>query len=819
MFRSFIKVAIRNLRRNKAFNLVNISGLAIGLASSIFIILYIINEVNYDRFHAQGKQMYRLYLDGKFAGEELRGAWNSPVFGPTFYEDVPEIVKYCRLDAGHNDLLWSSPDEKHLEDHILYADSTFFDVFSFTLLEGDPATCLKEPNSILLTEESAARYFKGEQAMGKAIYLNEDDNIYTVTGIVQNAPKNSHLFFDFIISYCTRESSRNSNFFNNNMFTYYVLDEHADAQVTEDKINASLLEHIRPMLQQFMGITVEEFEASGNKYGLKLQHLYDIHLNPEISLPRDNIYRPIGNKMYLYIFGVIAFFILVVASINFMNLSTARSISRAKEVSLRKVVGSGRKELIRQFLAESVFLSVISMLVALLLVVLLLPQFNGVTGLSLRIGDVFRWYMFPAILLLTLLLGMLSGIYPAFVLASFKPIQALKGKATTSNGTGRLRSALVILQFTISVVIVAGTLVIFWQFRYMMNKDVGFSQENMIIMDRVWPLGNDKLETFKAELLKHSSIEAVSNSTAFLGSPNNNNGYKIKEKEDTETFLFNTFWTDYDFLETYQLELATPDSRFMSKEFGSDSTACLINEAAVRKFMIEDPLNTHIQWPQDENGDFLDLRVIGVMKDIHYSSVKTEIAPMIVYLKRNDWNWVGYLNVRTKPGEEHHRLALEHMEQTWKDFTGDAPFQYIFLDAFYDDFYAEEKRTGIITLIFSILSIFIASLGLFGMTLYNTQKRTREIGIRKVMGATEANILGMVARGVMLSLLLSILIAWPLAWYMTRDWLNGFPYNIGFQPVLFVVAALLAVIIAVVTVSLTALKSARMDPATAVHYE
>ena len=597
------------------------------------------------------------------------------------------------------------------------------------------------------------------------------------------------------------------------------MDERADPSETEDKINESLLNHIRPMLLQFMGITVEEFEASGDRYGLKLQHLYDIHLDPTIALPTDNIFRPIGNKTYLYIFGVIAFFILVVASINFMNLSTARSISRAKEVSLRKVVGSSRKELIRQFLMESIFLSFISMIFALILVVLLLPQFNSITGLTLEFADIFKWYMFPTILLLTLLLGALSGTYPAFVLASFKPIQALKGKATTSNGTGRLRSALVILQFTISVVIVVGTLVIFWQFRYMMNKDIGFNQENMIVMDRVWPLGNDKLETFKAELLKDNSIEAVSNSTAFLGAPNNNNGYKIREKDDSETFLFNTFWTDYDFLKTYQLELATPESRFLSKEFGSDSTACLINEAAVRKFMIEDPMNTHIQWPQSDNGDFMDLRVIGILKDVHYSSVKNEIAPMIVFLKRNDWNWTGYLNIRTKPGEENSRLALAHMEKTWNEFTEDEPFQYIFLDEFYNNFYAEEKRTGIITLIFSILSVFIASLGLFGMTLYNAQKRTREIGIRKVMGATEQSILAMMAKSILLSLVLSILIAWPLAWYMTRDWLNGFPYNIGFQPMLFLVAALLAMIIALVTVTLTALRSARTDPANALHYE
>jgi putative ABC transport system permease protein len=819
MWRNYFKVALRNLRRNKAFNLINISGLAIGLASSIFIILYIVDEVNYDRFHENGENMYRLYLDGKIAGEELKGAWNSPTFGPTFYEDVPEIVKFCRFDLSGNDLIWSDPSDKHLEDHFIFADSTFFDVFTIQLVEGDPNTCLKEPHSILLTEETALRYFPEGNAMGEAIYKNDKEDIYTVTGIVKEAPKNSHFFYDFIASYCTLESSRNPSFFNNNMFTYYVLDENADPVLTEEKINIALIEHIRPMLQQFMGITIEEFEAKGDRYGLKLQRLYDIHLDPSIALPRDNAFRPIGNKSYLYIFGVIAFFILVIAAINFMNLSTARSISRAKEVSLRKVVGSSRAELVRQFLSESVVLAIISMLVALILVAVLMPQFNRVTSLTLDMSDLFKWYMFPVFLLLTIFIGILSGLYPSTVLASFKPIAALKGKATASNGTTRLRAILVVLQFTISVVIVVGTLVIFWQFKYMLNKDIGFSQENMIIMDRVWPLGNDKIETFKAELIKHNSIEAVTNSTAYLGSPNNNNAYKIKEKANDDMYLFNTYWTDYDFLDAYELELATQGSRFMSKEFGSDSSACLINESAVRKFMIEDPLNTSIQWPDGEDGNFVDLRVIGVMKDVHYSSLKDEIAPMIVFLKRNDWGWVGYMNIRTKPGKENTKLALEHMEKTWNEFTEEQPFQYIYLDEFYDSFYAEEKRTGVITLIFSILSIFIASLGLFGMTLYNTQRRTREIGIRKVLGSTERGILALMAKGILTSLIISILIAWPLAWFMIRDWLNGFPYNIGFQPMLFLVAALLALVIAIATVSLTALKTARTDPADALHYE
>ncbi len=817
MWKNHLKVSLRNLAKNKTFNFINISGLAIGLASSIFIILYIVNEVNYDRFNEHGKHMYRTYIDGKMSGEILKGAWNSPAVGPTMYEEIPEIIKFCRFDFSYNDLIWTDPAVKQLENSIIYADSTLFEVFSFNLLEGDTETCLKEPHTILLTKTTADRYFPEGEAMGQAIYINGADNIYTITGVVEDAPKSSHLYFDFIISYCTQENSRNPGFLSNNMFTYFILDESADVALVEDKMNASLIEHIRPMLMQYLGISVEEFEASGNSYGLKFQELYDIHLNPDIDAPNEVGYRPLGNKNYLYIFGVIAFFILVIASINFMNLSTARSLSRAKEVSLRKVVGSTRKELIQQFLTESVILSFLSMLIALLLVGLLLPKFNQIASVSLGMNDLFNWYMFPTFILLTLFIGLLSGLYPSTVLASFKPIQALKGKTTTSNGSGKLRAVLVVLQFTISVVIIVGTLVIFWQFRYMQNKDVGFERENMIVMDRIWPMGNDKIETFKAELLKHNSIEAVSNSTAFLGIMNNNNGYKIKEKGNDESFLFITNYTDYDFMETYDLEFVDSESRFMSKDYGSDSSACIINEAAVRKYMIEDPLNTHIQW---HDGDSLiNLRVIGVMKDVHSGSIKDEIAPYIAFLKRNDWDWAGYLSVRTKPGEEHSQLALEHMENTWKEFTEDEPFQYIFLDEYYKSFYSEEKRTGIITLVFSILSIFIACLGLFGMTLYNTQRRTREIGIRKVLGATDNGILTMVGKGVLVSLIISVLIAWPLAWYMTRDWLNGFPYNIGFQPMLFLIAALLALVIAVFTVTLTAMKTARINPAEALHYE
>jgi len=813
MWKNFIRVTIRSISKNKAFNAINIAGLAIGLASAIFIILYIISETSYDKFHERSADIYRLYLEGKMAGEEFTGAWNSPIFGPTFHEEIPEIENYCRFWTQNNLLMWVDPANKYLENNILYVDSSFFEVFSMKLLEGDPATCLDEPNTILLAESKVKQYFPEGDPIGKSIAMNDDSTLFTVTGIVEDAPRNSHFYYDFLISYSSTERSRRTGWFNNHMQTYILVRPGADQHALDDKINASLIENIRSQLKEFMGISPEEFMEAGGKYGVFTQKLTDIHLDADIEAAGDVCYRPVGNRTYLVIFGVIACFVLVIASINFMNLSTARSLSRAKEVSLRKVVGSGRKQLIRQFLFESVFLSLLSLVIALVLVLVLLNPFNNLVGLNLVIGDIFRWYMIPSFILLAILVGLLSGSYPSFVLASFKPIFALKGNASTKNGTTWLRNALVIIQFSISIIIIAGTLVIYWQFKYMTNKDLGFDKEQLVVMDRIYPL-DDQIQTFKDELTSHSSILSATNSTAYLGAPNNNNAHAIKGRPPEESVIMYTFWTDEDFMETYRFGLATPESRFFSEEFATDSSACLVNEAAVRKFNIEDPLNQSILASGED-----EMRIIGVLSDHHFLTLKDEIGAQILMLKRPDWNWAGYLTVRLAPGKENIEAGLNHMESKWREFAGDEPFQYFFLDEELDKYYAEEKRTGAVTMIFSILAIFIASLGLFGLTLYNSQKRIREIGIRKVMGATEGNIITVISRSVGYAVGISILIAMPVAYFMMQDWLRDFPYNVGFQPLLFLSAAMLAIIIASVTVTVTTLKAARINPSMALHYE
>jgi len=815
MWRNYILVTLRSLTKNRFFNLINISGLALGLASAILIILFIFNELRFDRFNTQAKQIYRIYVDGKMANEEFKGAWNSPVFGPTFFEEIPEVINFCRFDFRDNQLIWANPEKKYLENHIQYADSTFFQVFTIKMLQGDPDNALKAPNSILLSESKANLYFPGENPLGKSLYINNDTSVYMVTGVVEDAPESSHFYYDFIVSYCTLEASRSTFWLNNFMFTYLLVDEHATKEGLEKSMNDVMLAHIRPLLEQFLGITVEEFTSKGNRYGVYTQPLLDIHLDTAIGLPGDRGFRPIRSKQSLVIFGVIAFLILVIASINFMNLSTARSLSRSREVSLRKVLGSSKGLLIRQFLTESTMLALISLFIAIVLVILILPTFNKLLDLNIHATDMLKWSMIPALILLALLVGLLSGSYPAMVLSSFKPLEALKGNRSGNNGSGLLRNVLVVVQFSISIIIVVGTLVIFWQFRYMTNKDLGFEKENIIVMERLSPLGT-RIQTFRKELLNNPAILSASNSSAWIGNPNSNSTYLIKGRDHGEGYLHSSFYTDPDFMETYKLQIADGQGRYFSRDFPTDTAACLLNETAVKKYSIDDPLNTIILQP-DDNAEYIEYRVIGVVKDHNFSSVKQEVGAQIFFLKREEWNWPGYLSIRVNP--EAGEAAVDHIRNTWESFTADQPLQYFYLDDTLDGFYADEKRTGTLSLIFSFLAIFIASLGLFGLTLYNTQKRTKEIGIRKALGASEEKILALVSRSAMISVGIAIAIAWPVAYYAMRDWLNNFPYNVGFQPLLFVLAALLAVLIAMATVTFSTLRSARINPGEALRYE
>ncbi|MGC9341526.1 MAG: ABC transporter permease, partial [Bacteroidales bacterium] len=706
MIKNFILTTLRNIYKNKIYASINIFGLSIGIASAIFILIFIFSELSYDNYHENSDNIYRLYIDGNLEGTVLKGAYSAVPSGPAFNEEIPEVREFCRMQqTGQRVIKYDN--NKFLEEKFVYADSSVFKIFDIELITGDPEKALTEPNTMVVNRSSAEKIFGSTDVVNELVSINADTNIYRITGVMEDLPENTHLDFNMLGAYHTLNESNNTFWLSNNLFTYLLLENGSEKTVVEEKMKDVSLKYIASDLMTVLGITVEDFEGKGNRYGIKLQELKDIHLNNEIS----GGFKASHDRKYLLIFSFIAILILVIASINFMNLSTARSANRAKEVGMRKVVGSSKKQLVSQFLWESIVLSVFSLILALILVELLLPSFNNLIGLNLSINYFASWYTIPVLNLLAVVVGVMSGSYPSFVLSAYKPVEVLKGDLTRGIKGGRLRNILVILQFCISIIIIIGTIVVYSQLQFMMNKDKGYSSEQQLVLDRVWPL-DDKIQTFIQEIEKLPGVEIASNSTAYPGLVNNDNGYQIKGRDRAKTYLMITNYTDYDYLKTYDIQLK--DGRFLQRDFSSDSTVAVINETAVREFNLEDPLNTTFLKPGDD-GKSKELRVIGVVKDFHLSTLRTPIRPAVFLLKKEWWDWGGYISLKLNSEEKSYKNTIKQVEKTWQEFLPDEPFLYYFLDEHLEKLYTEEIRTAKISLTFSILAILIASLGLFGL--------------------------------------------------------------------------------------------------------
>ena len=816
MWRNFFTVALRNISKNKVFTLINVSGLAIGLASSILILLFIIKEVSFDRFHENKQRIHRLYIDGMMGEQSFRGAWTSMVMAPTFTEEIPEIENYVRFDVYNQNLIWYD-EERHIEDHFLFADASLFDIFSIKLIKGDPVTALSEPNSILITEEKARLYFGEADPLGLPLSVNSDSNYYYVSGVFESLPENSHFFADFIASMETLDWESNLTWFQNSLFSYVLLKPRANPRKVERKMADVMTEHIREELESILGVGPEEWAKGGNQYGVFLQPLLDIHLQPDIEVGMDSCFRPVNDRLYIHIFGLAAFFILVIASINFMNLSTARSATRAREIGIRKAAGSDRTLLVRQFLSESVILSLLALAFALILVELLLPWFNHTMDLNLRMESEQYRYLLPAVLLLALIVGFLSGIYPAIFLSRFTPVDGIRGGFIGNKRAGIFRNVMVIVQFTISVAIIVGTLVVSNQLRFMLNKDLGYDKEQLVVLKRTYPL-ESSLQTFCREIEKIPGVIAASNSTTYLGYNNSTETYQIKGREAASNFLFSTNYVDESFMFTYNFSLADEESRFFNPSYSSDESAILINKAAAREFGITDPYNTIIL-ESTIDGDTNQLRIIGVVEDFHHSSLRDPVGPYMLRYKEEGMDWSGYITVRLGVAGKGIPITLSKIKATWMKMTGDAPFQFFFLEDELDSYYKEERRTGRLSLLFAVLSTFIACLGLFGLTLHHTHRRTREIGIRKAMGASIGDVILVVSREVVLLMGISVLLAWIAAYLFMQNWLHAFPFNIGFKPWIYMVSAISAMLIAIISVTLLAYRAARGNPAKTLHYE
>ena len=811
MIRNFFKVALRNIYRQKTYVFINTAGLAIGIASSIIILLFVINELSYDRFNTKHKRIYRLYLDGKIGESEILGAWTPAPAAKAFVNEIPEVVDAVRMD-NWDETIVKIGDRSYIETHFMLADSSFFNLFSIPLIQGDPHKALAAPHNLVLTINAAKKYFGNEDPIGKQIRINNDTTYYTVTGIMKNVPENAHFEFNMLGSFTTHWRAKEEVWLSNSFTTYLLLAEGASYKDVENKIRPILEKYVGPQVQQALGITLEEWLASGNRYGLYLQPLDDIHLNTRIQ----HGLKPSNDIKYIYIFSVIALLIIVVAIINYMNLATAQSVKRSKEVGLRKVTGSSKGQLISQFVFESVLLSFFSLILAFFLVQLSLPLVNDITQLHLSFNLTSKWYYLPVLIIMTFIIGLIAGSYPSFILSSFKPTAIISGMHA-SNRKSLLRNILVVFQFSVSVIIILGTLVIYRQINFMLNKDLGFDKEQLLIIRRADALGNyNKIKVFQEEIRKFPGVLSSTNSTAIPGHPNNNNGFMIDGRSSADqTVLMQVNWVDDDYLKTYGIQLK--EGRFFSKDFTADSLSAIINESAVRKFGFPNPLSERFIQPGNGPDERTRLNVVGVVKDFNYQSLHEDISPHVFLRKPEWWGWGGYLSIRLT--SDNIKSTVKNIENTWKDFAPTDPMQYFFLDEDFENMYKEEIRTGNIAFGFAILAILIACLGLFGLTSYASEQRTKEVGIRKVLGSTISNIIVLLTREVFVLVTIATILAWPVTYYIMKNWLQNFYYKINMSIWEFLLSFVLAAVIAMLTVFYRAYLAARTNPSKALKYE
>jgi putative ABC transport system permease protein len=655
----------------------------------------------------------------------------------------------------------------------------------------------------------AKMLFGNENPVNKLIRLETDTFYYRVTGIMKDVPGNAHFEADILLSFHSLPQASGTFWLSNSYSTYVLLRDGSQYKQLEAKFPEWLKKYIGPQLKQALNITMEDFASKGNTYGYYLQPLLDIHLNTEIS----HTMKQSNNKKYLYIFSIIGLFIILIASINFMNLATARSVNRAREVGMRKVLGSDRKKLIFQFLSESILICLISMGIAVILLELVLPYINNALQLHLGFAIFKLWQIMIASISFAFLIGIMAGFYPAFMLSSFKPTTIFKDKLKSGSKGSFLRSLLVILQFIIAIFILSGTLIVYSQLKFMQNKDLGFNKERVMIIDRAQALEN-RLKPFLEELKKYPAVLNSTSSTSVPGFPNNNNGYLIEGRETGTTFLMTTNYVDIDYQSTYKFTIK--EGRFFSPDRPTDSSAVVINEAAVRKFDLKTPVGTRFMQP-GPNGQFKYLSVIGIVKDFHYSSLHTVIEPYVMILKPKDQNYGGNVSLRIAPGDLN--KAIKDVESVWKQFANGQPIQYSFLDDKLMGLYKEEKRTGSLALGFTILAVLIACLGLLGLISYSTVQRTKEMGIRKIMGASVPRIVYMLSSEIIILIIISSVFAWPIAYILLKDWLNDFAYKIGLNPVIFLITTLIIFALSIITIGYQALYAATRNPADSLRYE
>jgi putative ABC transport system permease protein len=802
MLKNYLKIAWRNITKNKVFSFINIAGLAIGLSCFTLIALYVVDELSYDRYNEKADRIYRVDSEIMFGGTDQKLAVSSDPLGATLKKDYPQVEQYVRFYTSDGPKRIRKNNVFITEFNVGNADSTLFDVFTLPAIAGDTKTALNEPNTVVITESMAKKYFGSVDAVGKTLETSDNNStLYKVTAVIKDIPRNAHFNFDMLFSMDNVQYGF-GNYLSQNFQTYIVLKKGTDPKAFAKNFPAVIEKYIMPQAKQFMQVnSMEEFEKAGNKMEYTLMPLTAIHLHSD----RVGELGANSNIQYVYIFSAVAIFILLIACINFMNLSTARSSNRAKEVGIRKVLGTERKTLIRQFLTESTMTAIISLLISLFIAWLVLPFFNTISGKSLSLSAILRSSFLPFFLLLPLVVGIVAGSYPAFFLSGFKPISVLKGKINTGVKRSYLRSSLVVFQFATSIVLIIGTVVVYNQLNYIQTKKLGFNKDQVLIVNSAGAL-RDKSDAFKNEIVNLPGVSSgtLSGYLPVTSSSRSDNTFSKEAVMDSRNGLNMQTWIiDHDYIKTMGMEILK--GRGFSKDFRGDSAAIIINETTAGLLGYNDPVGKNI-YANNPEGNTTVYTIIGVVKNFHFESLRQNIGPLCFTLGNNP----GFASFKVSAGNI--KTLVSQVENKWKAMVPSVPFSYRFLDDAFDDMYRAEQRIGKVALSFAILAILIACLGLFGLATYMAEQRTKEIGVRKVLGASVSNIVSMLSKDFLKLVIISAVIAFPLAWWFMHKWLEDFAYRINIGWWIFIAAGAIALLIALLTVIFQAIKAAIANP-------
>ena len=803
MFRNYFKVAVRNLWKNKTFSFINVLGLATGLCCFLLIALYVMDELSYDRYNEKADRIYRINADVKFGGTDLHMPVTPDVMGAALKKDYPQVEEYTRIYNSNGSKLIKKGNTYINEQNVAHADSTLFNVFTLPAITGDLRSALNEPNTVVLTESAARKYFGTTDVLGKTLETNDNNKtLYKITAVIKDVPQNSHFHFDFFFS-MKNVDYQWGQYLSHNFHTYLLLRKGTDYRQFEKVFPQYIEKYVAPQAKAYMNISsMEDFRKAGNLLEYSLIPLTKIHLysNRQFEL------SPSGTIQYVYIFSAVALFILLLACVNFMNLTTARSANRAREVGIRKVLGTERKNLITQFLTESTLMVFISLLLALVGAWLALPLFNTIAAKSMHVGSLFSPLILPLLLALPFVVGMLAGSYPAFFLSGFQPIEVLKGRLRLGSKNGGLRSVLVVFQFVTSIVLIIGTIVVYRQLHFIQTKNLGYNKDQVLIVNDSYTLKNNSIP-FKNEMLRVAGVSSgtISSFLPVSNSSRNDNTFSKDAVMDSRNgFNMQTWFVDYDYLNTMGMVLKS--GRNFSPDYGGDSSSVIINETTASILGYKDPIGKDIYQSTQDPAKPGKYTIIGVIKNFNFESLHQPVGPLSLFLGKGG----GLMSFKVSAA--HVPDILKSMESKWKEMAPGFPFSYRFLDDSFNEMYLDEQRVGKIAMVFSILAIMIACLGLFGLAAFIAEQRTKEIGIRKVLGASVNGIVQLLSKDFVRLVAIAFMISVPLAWYFMNKWLQDFEYRVALSWWIFVAAGALALFIALFTISFQAVRAALANP-------